>query len=237
MKFFAKIVEANQKIGNLDRQAEEIITAYKNGNSDLSLKKLTAVVNDITDKINLMREWLDKNENRLVEYDREIERLTLQLESESMLSIDSLLDVKEHIEKEKSWITNEIDNLKNKISLLEKLIKELVKIAKALFPSYNPITGKPRSTFEDNLKKGRFEAVQYRTEIMSEKDKLAALKNTLADLEVENKRANEEYDKINKEIQEFKASYTQFTAGLLNRARYLQAKALSKQELSEDEKT
>lgn len=223
-KAVVEIIEKHRKIGSLDRQAEEIIQEYKNAQTASAKNKLRKVIKGIQEDINKLEAYIRNVEPKIAEYDNRIQLAQQELESNP--TIKNVLDTKAVVEKEKEWVTNEIENTKGLINKLKALLRQLVNIAKELFIGFNPL-GERVSTYEENVDKGRHEALEAEAEILSEAVKLQKLRETLSELESEYKYIDNKLGKINNEIAEFKKLFNQYTSGLRAKASLTREQALS----------
>jgi hypothetical protein len=234
-KVLAKVSEAKEKIGNLEKIAQDAIAEYKANDTAKAKAKIRKIVNQANDDIFALEDYIQKAEARIAETDSKIDDLRLELESQP--DVRGILKLKENIDKQKSELTTEINTLKGIINKLQKIIKELVQIAKDLFVTFDPLGTKARSTYEENLDKGRQEAIAYEGEILSEAMKLKALKDKVAELERAYADLSKQSTEINNQLEEFKAMFRQFTSGLRDRAITLQRDALKgKPEYTDEER-
>lgn len=218
-----KIIEAHKKVGSLEREAERILQDYKNSDTEGAKAKIKKIVKRIQNDIYTLQEYIDKNEPKIVEFDNTIEQLRQTLEGDP--SVSSLLKVKENIEKERSWLANKIEETKDLIARLKRLLLNLVSVAKSLFTGFDPVTQTSRSTYDDNLSKGRFEAVEAESEILSEAIKLERLKTTLKELNEEYEALEPKLREVEQQITVFKQEFNNFTNSLRNKAIAVQQQA------------
>lgn len=134
-------------------------------------KRLAKTINLLEKDITKVENWYNKQLQRLGELENQITNLEQEIESGSLTGLRNSL---QELRQERDWIRNKASEAKSIVDNLKKLVQDIRRIAYKLFGT--------KSEFERNLEKGRWEAIEYATEIEQQKTAWQDAKDTLVEL-------------------------------------------------------
>lgn len=134
-------------------------------------KRIANAINLLQKDITKVENWYNKQLTKLGDIENQISVLEQEIESGDLTGLRNALS---ELRQERDWVRNKINETKSLLDRLKKLVQDIRRIAYKLFGG--------KSEFVRNLEKGRWEAVNYATEIENNKTALQDAKDTLAEL-------------------------------------------------------
>lgn len=145
-------------------------------------KDLKQQITGLEEKIAKFEEWIEPQKAKLEQLNSEIELLDQEIKGGSYRGLEGAL---QELKQERDWVDKEIIKTVSLIDRLAKLIRQIRKLAYDLFGS--------KDSFDTNLKKGRWEAVESQQEITDINQRLKDAKKYAEELQALQKELQDKY--------------------------------------------
>lgn len=213
-EFFQEILLRRQSILEKSLKAEDLVNQLKNevDKNSVSARTLKNNIYAIEKEISTLQNEIDNIEKELVKNDERIAAAENEIKEGSF---EKLVNILEDLKEERKVLSNTIEEKKGLLKNLQKILRDIIKIAKNLFPGFSMEKYDKILDPSENMY-GEQNRLNASPDILSSYDEIALKRDEVSDLKKVIKDLEDQYQIKTKLIKDYNAFIGQLQSAIIS---------------------